>query len=123
MLSFEDNIHCKIVLKIAFSPTSTNHLYNSFYPYFADIETIFEEHPDLLEHFQKNNIPLKLVNHTCVNCWKILSTPGALRIHLRSHTGEKPFKCPYCYRSHAHKGNLIRHLKTKHKDRAPEGWQ
>ncbi len=32
-----------------------------------------------------------------------------LRVHIQSHTGEKPFKCGICYKAFAPKSNFQRH--------------
>ncbi|KAK3854814.1 hypothetical protein Pcinc_038723 [Petrolisthes cinctipes] len=50
----------------------------------------------------------------CAVCFKDFMYPSALTLHMRSHTGEKPFTCPHpqCdYRS-TKKGNLKRHAFT-----------
>ena len=45
----------------------------------------------------------------CVFCGKVCSTPGSLRIHIRCHTGEKPFKCETCAAAFTNSSNLKRH--------------
>ena len=53
-------------------------------------------------------------NAVCTICFKDFMYPSALTLHMRTHTGEKPFTCPYpqCdYRS-TKKGNLKRHVTT-----------
>lgn len=31
---------------------------------------------------------------------------------MRTHTGEKPYKCKYCERAYAESGDLTKHLRT-----------
>lgn len=47
--------------------------------------------------------------HRCRYCGKIFGSFSALQIHLRSHTGERPFKCDFCPSSFTTKGNLKVH--------------
>ena len=37
-------------------------------------------------------------NTTCHICFKTFACQSALEIHIRSHTKERPFKCPVCDR-------------------------
>ncbi|KAM9496846.1 sal-like protein 1 [Clarias gariepinus] len=45
----------------------------------------------------------------CMICHRILSCQSALKMHYRTHTGERPFKCKICGRAFTTKGNLKTH--------------
>lgn len=51
--------------------------------------------------------------YKCLYCQKGFSRPSSLRIHVYSHTGEKPFDCPEpgCGRRFNVQSNLRRHLR------------
>ena len=56
--------------------------------------------------------------HKCRFCHKVFGSDSALQIHIRSHTGERPFKCNICGNRFSTKGNLKVHFQ-RHQARYP----
>ncbi|XP_076060157.1 uncharacterized protein LOC143036544 isoform X16 [Oratosquilla oratoria] len=50
----------------------------------------------------------------CPVCGKRISRRDSLRVHLRTHTGEKPYTCPHCPHRCADRGNMIKHIRNRH---------
>ncbi|XP_061709533.1 PR domain zinc finger protein 13-like [Cydia pomonella] len=49
--------------------------------------------------------------HACVYCGRLYSRRYGLKIHLRTHTGYKPLRCPHCRRAFGDPSNLNKHVK------------
>ncbi|KAI9725723.1 MAG: hypothetical protein M1828_002606 [Chrysothrix sp. TS-e1954] len=54
--------------------------------------------------------------YICPSCSKAFSRPSSLRIHVHSHTGEKPFRCPHegCGKAFSVRSNMKRHQRGCH---------
>ncbi|CAG5897135.1 unnamed protein product [Menidia menidia] len=59
------------------------------------------------------------LQHACRFCGKVFSSDSALQIHLRSHTGERPYQCPVCLSRFTTRGNLKVHF-LRHREQNPE---
>ncbi|XP_039278950.1 homeotic protein spalt-major isoform X3 [Nilaparvata lugens] len=65
----------------------------------------------------KSGVQLSL-KHCCRYCGKVFGSDSALQIHIRSHTGERPFKCNVCGSRFTTKGNLKVHFQ-RHTSKFP----
>ncbi|KAJ7617778.1 hypothetical protein FB45DRAFT_756261 [Roridomyces roridus] len=52
--------------------------------------------------------------HVCPTCGKRFNRPSSLRIHVNTHTGATPFRCPYpnCNRAFNVNSNMRRHYRN-----------
>jgi KRAB domain-containing zinc finger protein len=69
----------------------------------------------------KGNLTLHMKRHTSSGfkctysmCDKVFYRQSHLVDHIRMHTGERPFECPYCSKGFIQKGTLNHHIRRHH---------
>ncbi|XP_018574205.1 zinc finger protein 585B-like [Anoplophora glabripennis] len=59
-------------------------------------------------------VPERIKKFFCHLCPKSYFANNKLQKHIRSHNGERPFRCPHCEKSFVDKSYIKQHLKTAH---------
>uniref|UniRef100_H3BCZ7 GDNF inducible zinc finger protein 1 n=1 Tax=Latimeria chalumnae TaxID=7897 RepID=H3BCZ7_LATCH len=71
-------------------------------------EKRFKSQKDINDHVRRVH-EKKRTPQSCPYCDKIISSKCGLKVHIRTHTGEKPYKCNYCPASFAQRSAYNSH--------------
>ena len=82
----------------------------------TECDKVYKFAGSLRQHMITHGIQTK--DHICKFCSKTFYSQANLKLHNRSHTGEKPYSCKQCQRSFSQQGSVRRH-QVKHDKNKP----
>ncbi|EMZ7035372.1 hypothetical protein ABE276_003450, partial [Salmonella enterica] len=77
-----------------------------------DCQTSFTVQTKFGRHCRQEHGNLKPFECPVPECGMWLSTPDGLNKHMRTHTGERPYRCEMCEQTFTQRGDLNRHRLT-----------
>ncbi|KAK4299049.1 hypothetical protein Pmani_027370 [Petrolisthes manimaculis] len=63
-------------------------------------------------HIKRHHTDRRSYTNLCHLCGKVYPYPSELRLHLRSHRNERPYKCDQCQKSFLKQGDLTYHKRS-----------
>uniref|UniRef100_A0A8C6UJL6 Si:ch211-212k18.5 n=1 Tax=Neogobius melanostomus TaxID=47308 RepID=A0A8C6UJL6_9GOBI len=101
------------------SPNSSVFAHSNGISFAAPVTTVSYSHEHQPSSSMSSASSAGRPQHVCRFCGKVLSSDSSLQIHLRSHTGERPYQCPVCLSRFTTRGNLKAHF-LRHREQNPE---
>jgi len=109
---FECNV-CHKKYQNTSSLSQHKELHNNFKFECGICKTLFSARRYLREHEKKKHSSLTgPITVECDKCGKSLAGKGELKIHMRIHSGEKPYSCEICGKKFRARSTYMVHLKT-----------
>ena len=66
-----------------------------------------------------NNLPARKKNSCCPVCGVHLSPKTNVNVHLRTHSGVRPYECVLCLNRFRQKAHLMKHFRCSHNQKKP----
>lgn len=78
----------------------------------ADAQPLSGDSSTTAKSARRRNRKKEVPRHPCPMCNKVMSTPAEVKVHLRVHTGERPYHCPDCEKAFKKSSHLLYHRRT-----------
>jgi len=111
----EQEVTCTVCGKVLKHPNSLNRHMASHRTYTCDICGKSGAMDKYRTHMLQTHTPEHLKPYHCELCGKGFCAKRSYKDHMNIHTGDKPYKCPFCPASFANQGTMGGHVRGTHK--------